>query len=163
MKSKKFWKIIGLEICFLLLTVLAACAAAWLQYVGRQYVRSYNSLFAGTVYQYHWLAYAGGLMGYFACVWFSYQKIMKKQVRLLMECPIVCSVVFWVICAVFCFGMFCALVIVMFLKNGFAGYMQPEFLEIVTFMGWPVATAAFVTIDMVIQGVKARKKNPETL
>ena len=147
--NKTFFKIVIMECIFMLVSIVVACLAALVQLVGKTYMETYSSyIFRLDVYRYNTFAYIGGILIYFVYLWFAYKKILGKYITLMMDYNNVCKVFFGIVCGVFLFAMFIALVMVMFVTLGLSRDMRPEYLMFATYIGWPVVTLFLIGIDI---------------
>lgn len=147
---KENLKVFGVEIIYLLTTIVVACISSLIQLIGRAYEGEYSSfIFSGSEYTYSYFFYFLGMGVYigFMIVWYKY--FLKKRIIGLSGPGIADKIVFLIIALVFSvlmlFALFISALYVLEFDN-----MNPDYFLGFTLFGWPVFCFVFmVCIEIV--------------
>lgn len=151
-RTKKYLIIICVQFLFMLLLAGVMCLAAYIQFIGRECIgRTSGMIFSGDIYRYHYLAYAAGVVIYWACAVVLYKLMMRPFVMELLEFSTGGKVFFCVLYVLWAAGTFIALVFLMFVLLGLTDSMSPGLAFAATVCGWPSLSLALLWGDVINQ------------
>lgn len=145
-----FGKIIGMELVYMLLVMVLAALACFVQFLGNEYSHQTSSfIFSGDVYSYNVIMYLIGAIFFVVGAYILYRVIFSKYVDELAGFNVGYSIIVWILSLVMAVVMWWGLIVEYFLYCGF-GSMDPESLIWVTVIGWPVYTTGLVGIMLIL-------------
>ena len=160
MKEKT--KLIGFEILYLVLVILASLPAHLVQFFGRRMpedlgfdprIETY-----GIDYRYNPFAYFFGVFIFVSALYFLYIWILKKHMTRVNVKGVVFKTVYVLVALVFSFIMFVIQCTELLLLLGFDDNILPELGQFITVFIWPVILFLFPIAAMTFT---ALKKKPE--
>lgn len=162
-RTKQYLRILGRGSLFMILAVIINGAACWAQLLGKTPIgHSSGIIFSGTVYQYYWPAYIGGIIIYWGLLAVSYKKLMMKHTLQLTTYIIPLRIVAWITYALWTPVMAFTQITVVFLGvGGLGGNIKPEFMVEISAIGWPAAAAVLIGADLIKKSFG--QKNTEIL
>lgn len=150
-RTKQYLRILGRGSLFMILAVIINGAACWAQLLGKTPIgHSSGIIFSGTVYQYYWPAYIGGIIIYWGFLAVSYKKLMMKHTLQLTTYIIPLRIVAWITYALWTPVMVFTQITVVFIGvGGLGGNIEPEFMVEISAIGWPAATVVLIGADLI--------------
>ena len=146
----KYFKYLGMECLYLLTLIVTALLAGLVQFIGRKYIGSHSGfLFSGSDYRYNVFAYLAGILLFAGYIFLSYKKFVKKHEEKIAEFTWQFKLILILVMLLFCVAMFFCLVMESFLILGLGDDMEPYNLLLVTGIGWPAATAVYISVIMI--------------
>ena len=140
------------EILFVLSVILVAAAAAWIQFIGREYEGDYSGFItSGKIYGYNTFSYLIGLVLFIGYIifanWFFYRRKSAEMQKLNRNRRLLYTVSAFVGSLL----MLAALVGVCFLWMGISVRMNPEWLGELTVFGWPIGFLLYRVLCLFIR------------
>ncbi len=163
MKEKT--KLIGFEILYLVLVILASLPAHLVQFFGRRMpedlgfdpqIETY-----GIDYRYNPFAYFFGVFIFASALYFLYVWVLKKRMTRENIKGVVIKIVFVLTSLIFSFIMFMIQCIELLLFLGFDDNILPELGQFVTVFIWPVTLFLFPIAGMIITALRKELEKAE--
>jgi|GEM_PF-1411212 len=163
MKGK--FKLIGFEILYLVLVILASLPAHLVQFTGRRMpedpgfdpqIETY-----GIEYRYNPFAYFFGALIFVMALYLLYTWVLKKRMTRENVKGVVFKIVYVLTSLFFSYIMFMIQCIELLLFLGFDDNILPELGQFITVFIWPVILFAFSIAVMVIASLKKKSEAPE--
>ncbi len=144
------------EILYMLGLIVAAVAAAFIQFIGRHYEGDYSSfLFGGSVYRYNHISYVIGLVLFLLAIILTYIFLYRKKLDGAGDILKKRRGLYIFITILFSILMFAALFMVCFLMMGISVQMKPEWMLNATVFVWPSAVLVFMILTGILSGRKS--------
>ena len=149
-KAKEIFRAIGIESLFMLLEIVIACIATFVQTLLKQYVDDYSSfLWSGSNYQYNYFMYFLGIVFWVGASILLYKKfeghIMKFSSMGLAKFILLFVLFIWGV--VMCYSEF---IVIFVMVLGLSNNLGPEALFLLTLIGWPLITVVFLAVKITI-------------
>ena len=158
-------KLIGFEILYLVLVILASLPAHLVQFFGRRMpedlgfdpqIETY-----GIDYRYNPFAYFFGVFIFVSALYFLYIWVLKKRMTRENVKGVVFKIVFVLTSLFFSFIMFMIQCTELLIFLGFDDNILPELGQFITVFIWPVILFAFSDAAMIAAAIKKEPEAPE--
>lgn len=140
----------------MMLVIIIGGAAYWAQFLGKIPVDHFSGIiFCGTVYEYYLPAYIGGIVVYLGLLTVSYKQFMMEYTLQLAACIIPFRLLACIIYLFWAAIMFFTQNCVAFLcSGGLGGIIKPEFMSMISIIGWPAAALLLIGADLIKKSYK---------
>lgn len=140
----------------MILMIVAGTAAHRVQFLGKIPVDHFSGIiFCGTVYEYYLPAYIGGIVVYLGLLAVSYKQFMMEYTLQLAACIIPFRLLACIIYLFWAAIMFFTQNCVAFLcSGGLGGIIKPEFMSMISIIGWPAAALLLIGADLIKKSYK---------
>ena len=147
---KNYLKLLGMECLYLLTVIIAAGLSGLVQFIGRKYIGSHSSfIFSGSDYKYNAFAYLAGILLFAGYIFLTHKKLVNKHEGKISEFTWQLKLILILLMLLFCVAMFFCFAMEFFLILGFGDNIEPNILLLVTAIGWPIATAIYMSVIVI--------------
>lgn len=150
-RAKEIFRALGIESLFMLLEIVIACIATFVQTLLKQYIDDYSGfIWSGSNYQYNYFMYFLGIVFWVGASILLYKKfekhIMKFSSMGLAKIILILVLLIWGV--VMCYSEFFVIFVMVL---GLSNNLGPDALFILTLIGWPLITVIFLAVNITIR------------